>query len=154
MKPRNPSSNATQIDVLPRAASTCQIEFFEVVKIISVQYHQGHCQRAISDTSLRQTISMLPKFTQTKAWAANNKDRWSRNILSFWTSTAHCILHTHWRCYSHSSQAAHCHPQFAERNVFTPFHLTSVTVGNSLRKALCTKQTQDGHDSCQHRIKC
>lgn len=97
---------------------------------------------------------MLPKFTQTKAWAANNKDRWSRNILSFWTSTARRILHTHWRCYSHSSQATRCHPQFAEQTVFTPFHPKSVTVGNSLRKALCTKQTQDGCDSCQHRIKC
>lgn len=94
-----------------------------------------------------------PKIHTQQSWAANNKDRWSRNILSFWTSTARRILHIHWRCYSHSSQATHCHLQFAEQTVFTPFHLTSVTVGNSLRKALCTKQTQDGCDSCQHRIK-
>lgn len=88
------------------------------------------------------------KFTQTKAWAANNKDRWRRNILSFWTSTARHVLHTHWRCYSHSSQAAHCHLQFVEQAVFTPFHLKSVILGNSLRKVLCTKQ-QDGCESCQ-----
>lgn len=153
MKARKPSSNAIQTAAPPRAASMCQVEIFKDGQIISVQHHQGHRQQATSDTSLRESISMLPKFTQTKAWAANTKDRWSRNILSFWTSTARCILHTHWRSYSRSSQATHCYAQFAEQTIFTPFHLKSVTVGNSLKKALCTKQTQDGCDSCPHRIK-
>lgn len=139
MKARNPSSNAIQIAAPPRAASTCQVGIFKDGQIISVQHHQGHHQQATSDTSLRESISMLPKFTQTKAWAANTKDRWSRNILSFWTSTARCILHTHWRSYSHSSQATHCYAQFAQQTVFTPFHLKSVTVGKQLEKGTLHK---------------
>lgn len=110
-------------------------------------------QCCITD-STRDIISPLPKFTQPKARAANNQDRWRRNTSSLGSSTAH--RHFPGSSQQHVGGAAGtpCHPQCEEQPVYTLLsHLSCVTVGNSLRKAFCTKQTQGRPDNCQHRMK-
>lgn len=119
----------------------------------ALKWFRRYTTKGITD-SIRDSISPLPKFTQPKARAANNKDRWRRNTLSLGSSTAHRHFPGRFQHHVGGAAAAPCHPRREEQPVSTLLsHLSSVTVGNSLRKAFCTKQTQDRPDNCQHRMK-
>lgn len=137
-----------QIAAPSRAAPTHPSGFPKALKWL-----QCYTTKGITD-STRDIISPLPKVTGPKAWAANNKDRWRRNTSSLGSSTA--LRHFPGSSQQHVGGAAGtpCHPQCEEQPIYTLLsHLSCVTVGNSLRKAFCTKQTQGRPDNCQHRLK-
>lgn len=82
----------------------------------ALKWFQCYTTKGITD-SLKESISPLPKFTQPKAWAANNKDRWRRNTSPLGSSTA--LRHFPGEFHEHvgGAAASPCHPQCVEHRL-------------------------------------